>query len=608
MEARNLSRGLSKGFKMTEVIEHDHHFVIDPNWSAARKTSASLLRTKVFRIAVPCLIVLSVALCVLEADWRARGKQEETWMKVVQVFLEVCFAFEIALRIYAQRLRFFSSAVNIVDLTVVSLDVLMTCMEYALRDQGIPQASILRLVRIIRAARVSRILVHFRELHLLVHGFISGMRTICYGVILILLFLLIWSIIAVEVLRPVNNELASEGVYGDCSYCVGAFDSIPQSMVTFFTIAVAGDSWGVIVLPMVDRQPWSSLIFLGVLATIQLGMMNLILAVIVERAHESREEDRYLQHLNKEEQYQESCAKLLGVCQELDTDNSGHVSKAELVKGAYDSLEFASLLKLMDICVDELEAVFEILDVDKSGTVSYKEFVDQLHRLRTGDSHTILMLIKHDVMCVHDRLKGHAKVMQTDAEETRQVLQQNLSSAVASLRDDLSIAMGSFSGQLPTEPHMRTWGELLDSKLGHGRPRPGSCEIAGSTSLPESLITVGASSVGPSQLGPAVPDVRLQSVVLKIQAELQRLQQQLELDYSQAVGRAVAGVGMPQPTGALSIFPSFPAGPRGPPREYMPLQPSSFPPEKKSVQNDVVTGSRPFGCCDGQQSRIVQKT
>ena len=42
-----------------------------------------------------------------------------------------------------------------------------------------------------------------------------------------------------------------------------------------------GDSFGVIVIPVVDAYPWVLLIFIGVFVTVNVAILNVILSVIV---------------------------------------------------------------------------------------------------------------------------------------------------------------------------------------------------------------------------------------------------------------------------------------------------------------------------------------
>ena len=55
-------------------------------------------------------------------------------------------------------------------------------------------------------------------------------------------------------------------------------------MVTFTQQVVACASWGVMTIPAIEAYPWTSVIFMDVLVSVELGLMNLILAVIVVNA------------------------------------------------------------------------------------------------------------------------------------------------------------------------------------------------------------------------------------------------------------------------------------------------------------------------------------
>merc|ERR1719359_2715100 len=112
---------------------------------------------------------------------------------------------------------------------------------------------------------------------------------------MILVVLMMWSIVTVELVHPLNEEIAKEGLYDGCDRCPRAFASVAQAMLTFIQTIIAGDSWGTLALPLIEKQPWTALIFMSVLLTVQLGLLNLILAVIVDRAAEARAQDTELQ-------------------------------------------------------------------------------------------------------------------------------------------------------------------------------------------------------------------------------------------------------------------------------------------------------------------------
>lgn len=161
---------------------------------------------------------------------------------------------------------------------------------------------------------------------------------------------------------------------------------------------VIGDDWGNVVIPLVDRYPLTCLIFLGLHFTIALGLVNLILAVIVDKATEAREEDAKAIANLREHKQRQAKRSLVKLCMEMDVDKSGSLTLEELMDGFKHSRGFRSVLDVLDVDKEDLECVFRIMDQDRSGDVSYCEFVDLLYRMKTQNSKTLLMFIKHYVL------------------------------------------------------------------------------------------------------------------------------------------------------------------------------------------------------------------
>merc|ERR1719453_2839040 len=100
---------------------------------------------------------------------------------------------------------------------------------------------------------------------------------------MIVVLLLLFAVLSVEVINPVSVRIHKED-----TYCAAAFSSVWNCMLMFFQTLVAGDSWGNCALPVIKAHFWTFLIFAAALISVQLGFMNLILAVIVERASRAR--------------------------------------------------------------------------------------------------------------------------------------------------------------------------------------------------------------------------------------------------------------------------------------------------------------------------------
>ncbi|CAJ1335031.1 unnamed protein product, partial [Effrenium voratum] len=82
----------------------------------------------------------------------------------------------------------------------------------------------------------------------------------------------------------------------------------------------------------------------------------------------------------------------------MDNDGSGSLSLEEMLQGYDQNLQFNSLMELMDIRRSDMETIFNVLDSDSSGEVSYVEFCQQLGTCRKRDPVMMNSLIKYSIM------------------------------------------------------------------------------------------------------------------------------------------------------------------------------------------------------------------
>eukprot|EP00928_Gymnodinium_smaydae_P080612 TRINITY_DN6427_c0_g1_i1.p2 TRINITY_DN6427_c0_g1~~TRINITY_DN6427_c0_g1_i1.p2 ORF type:complete len:298 (+),score=78.87 TRINITY_DN6427_c0_g1_i1:1338-2231(+) len=112
--------------------------------------------------------------------------------------------------------------------------------------------------------------------------------------------------------------------------------------------------------------------------------------------------------------------KLERLCEQMDKDGSGSMSFEEITQGYDEIPEFADTLRVMDIKRDDLQMVFNILDSDGSGDVEYKEFVDQLHKMKSHDVHTLIVFVKYYVIQILDETRRGFRTMHGPEEKLSQ--------------------------------------------------------------------------------------------------------------------------------------------------------------------------------------------
>lgn len=384
-------------------------------WAPWRTKLSHAIESKTAEFSIGFLIFVNSFFVILDTDIRATEDGETPiWLEYcVYIFMFVYVA-DLTLRLTVFRLDFFNSYWNIFDFVVVMVDVLFEVL--SMMGIGISvSVSVLRILRLGRLVRFMRVLRFFHELYVMFHLMMSALRAISWGAALMAVMMTIWSIIAVEVLHPLNKSIAeTTDAYADCERCARAFSSVMNSNLTFFQTIIAGDSWGLVNVTMIEYYPWTALILVTVILSINLGLMNLVVTVIVDKAQEAREESLETRMAEKRAQFEKAKSNMKEMCRCLDSDESGTLSFDEIAEGFHEFAPFRETLMLMDVCERDMQVVFNIMDEDGSGNVSYDEFVEQLYKMKTQDTHTVLVFIKAYVNEIRVKVSEQLELMRNN--------------------------------------------------------------------------------------------------------------------------------------------------------------------------------------------------
>eukprot|EP00439_Symbiodinium_sp_Y106_P039667 s423_g4.t2 len=320
------------------------------------------------------------------------------WLRLVNLTLLSVYTLEALCRAFVERSQYFCNRWNVVDLLAVLLGW------PTVLSLGSGNLHLLRMVRFVRLIRALRVIISVPELYLLVTGFSSSIKAIIFGSLLLVAALVFWAVIAVEVLHPIISVLP----YPDCGNCSAGFSGIFAATVTLFQQMVMGDAWGAISLPLIEAAPWTFPVLFVMMMTVSLGAMNLILAVIVERAAQGRDKDQERKIKQKEEERSKNMIDLAVLCATMDEDNSGSLSLVEMLHGYDRNEEFRKLMQVMDIKRDDMQTIFRVLDSDDSGEVSYFEFCQHLGSFLERDPVVMHSLVKFSIMELRKLMKEDA--------------------------------------------------------------------------------------------------------------------------------------------------------------------------------------------------------
>jgi len=233
-------------------------------------------------------------------------------------------------------------------------------------------------------------------------GLMGSIRSIFWGTVLLSFVLLVWAIVAVQFIHPLQKDLGDRGFLEGCDRCPRAYSSVLQSTLTFSQQIVAGDSWGQATIPLIEHYPVTAIYFMGVFLSVGFAVMNLILGVVVNVAQ--TEHDRLKGEIDEQKNIQrmEASNNLRSICQQMDADGSGELSKEELLGGYKDREDFREAIAELDLTEEDMTIAFAGMDVDKSGTVSYDEFLKKIYKLKESDTTFMMEQVKFNIINVRD--------------------------------------------------------------------------------------------------------------------------------------------------------------------------------------------------------------
>ena len=257
-------------------------------WPRARVKVAEVVLSQTFETIMGLVIAANLVFIILETNANAACYQpgrdvdatfcstqgySNEWLQIANYALLVIYTAECAARAFVERSGYLWNRWNQIDLATVILGWLGAILTSTL------PVNVLRMLRLVRLVRAARVVISVPEFFILVSGLTSSIKAILFGSVLLVCIIVVWSIVVVEILHPVNFDIT----YPSCDRCSTSYSNVWSAMLTIFQQVVAGDSWGEISIPLVEKEWWTIALLFPIMMTISLGAMNLILAVIVRR-------------------------------------------------------------------------------------------------------------------------------------------------------------------------------------------------------------------------------------------------------------------------------------------------------------------------------------
>lgn len=348
------------------------------------------------------LVVLVDSFCTCrDIDARAGGGQPPD---AIWILTDTCLALYCLEMIVMLSLRGWQTLKEVatqVDILIIGCGLAEKALSLFWVQQDNAITSLVRVLRLVRIFRITRLLQRtkaLRELSKLVSMMATCLKALVWSFIFCFVIMTVWAMLMVEFVHPLIQELNDKhGTFEGCPQCTRATSSVMSANLLLFKTVIAGDSWGEIAVPVIERYPMTAIVFMGSLLTLVFGVLNLIVAVVVDTFAEYRQRDVIHLAEDLEVDLANDQKILQRMFERIDEDGSGLVSYEELVEGARKDPEFQSRLRVMDIDESDLRQFFDMIDSTGEGEIESSEFIAALSRW-VHDSKTAPRFVKYNVL------------------------------------------------------------------------------------------------------------------------------------------------------------------------------------------------------------------
>ena len=253
----------------------------DISHASFRGRVMALVEAPAFQHFVTAVILVNAVTLGLETSATAMEAAGPLLVALDRIALSI-FVIELALKMFACRLRFFRDGWNIFDFVIVAIAL-------------VPSAgplSVLRALRILRVLRLLSVVPSLRKVVSSLIGALPGM-----GSIIAVLFLVFYV-----------GAVLSTKLFG--SSFPGWFGTIGGSMYTLFQIMTL-ESWSMgIVRPVLEVYPYAWIFFVPFIVLTSFMVLNLFIAIIVNSMQSLHEEEQNRAMDEREERAREERAEI----------------------------------------------------------------------------------------------------------------------------------------------------------------------------------------------------------------------------------------------------------------------------------------------------------
>jgi len=312
-----------------------------------------------------CLVVIicNTAYTIFDTNYGMTNitKTKTVFMSAVEASFTSFYALELGLKLWVHRLYFFCNADmrwNILDAILVASGLLEVFTNSSSNPSFI---RMVRIIRITRALRMVRLLRFFAELRLMLNCVIGSIVSLLWAFCLIFAFSVLFATVLVQhltsyLVEAIPQQQVSDNLVTDIQK---SFGSVQVATFSLFK-CISGGDWTTY-YEIVEPTGWfNAVVFLVYILFVWLSVTNIITCIFVEKAMKLAQPDVDELLFEKRKEEIESAEELQNLFDSIDTNQSGSVTWEEFEKFMTDE-RVTSYLEVNGLDINDAYMFFRML-------------------------------------------------------------------------------------------------------------------------------------------------------------------------------------------------------------------------------------------------------
>lgn len=266
--------------KLLEEVFFAHQDEVEEEeswWHKRRQVVQDVVNSAYFEFLTGLVIAVNLVLIGIEAEMSVQGVNT-FWATASELIFLSIYTLELLMRIVAGGRQAFTNSWFLLDffLVIAGLTTLVVIpLVETQAQEGLENILVVRGLRLLRLARVLRMVKRFQVIWRLVSGLLTAWDTMISTAALIFLWLYIFGIGAVEVIATDQQLIGNEATRPIIEY---HFSTLPRATLTLLQF-VTMDAIANVYFPLIVQRPILLIYFLPLLMFLSIALMNLVTAV-----------------------------------------------------------------------------------------------------------------------------------------------------------------------------------------------------------------------------------------------------------------------------------------------------------------------------------------